>query len=123
MDEAIHQLVRLSNLHAQQQERRQRLHQLEQVRQDPQITLTWPGNLASSPPLLPTSRADGLIGWPSLSPHPTLEAGLVSAIQQEGESILAPAENLDLPYPNSDQGSLEIVRLEEMLGCILGGAD
>ncbi|XP_044087766.1 rho guanine nucleotide exchange factor 40 isoform X3 [Neovison vison] len=33
VDEAIHQLVRLSNLHAQQQERRQRLHQLEQVLQ------------------------------------------------------------------------------------------
>ncbi|XP_034504327.1 rho guanine nucleotide exchange factor 40 isoform X2 [Ailuropoda melanoleuca] len=33
VDEAIHQLVRLSNLHAQQQERRQRLHRLEQVLQ------------------------------------------------------------------------------------------
>jgi hypothetical protein len=31
VDEAIHQLVRLSNLHVQQQEQRQRLHQLQQV--------------------------------------------------------------------------------------------
>jgi hypothetical protein len=30
VDEAIHQLVRLSNLHVQQQEQRQRLHQLQQ---------------------------------------------------------------------------------------------
>ncbi|XP_045756411.1 rho guanine nucleotide exchange factor 40 isoform X1 [Mirounga angustirostris] len=33
VDEAIHQLVRLSNLHVQRQEQRQRLHQLEQVLQ------------------------------------------------------------------------------------------
>uniref|UniRef100_A0A480JZP3 Rho guanine nucleotide exchange factor 40 isoform X2 n=2 Tax=Sus scrofa TaxID=9823 RepID=A0A480JZP3_PIG len=33
VDEAIHQLVRLSNLHVQQQEQRQRLHQLQQVLQ------------------------------------------------------------------------------------------
>nr|XP_045012379.1 rho guanine nucleotide exchange factor 40 isoform X1 [Jaculus jaculus] len=33
VDEAIHQLVRLSNLHVQQQEQRQRLHQLHQVLQ------------------------------------------------------------------------------------------
>ncbi|KAI5189515.1 Rho Guanine Nucleotide Exchange Factor 40 [Manis pentadactyla] len=33
VDEAIHQLVRLSNLHVQQQERRQRQHQLQQVLQ------------------------------------------------------------------------------------------
>ncbi|ELV14129.1 Rho guanine nucleotide exchange factor 40 [Tupaia chinensis] len=33
VDEAIHQLVRLSNLHVQQQERRQRLHRLRQVLQ------------------------------------------------------------------------------------------
>lgn len=34
VDEAIHQLVRLSNLHVQQQEQRQRLHRLQQVSQD-----------------------------------------------------------------------------------------
>nr|XP_058913370.1 rho guanine nucleotide exchange factor 40 isoform X6 [Kogia breviceps] len=33
VDEAIHQLVRLSNLHVQQQEQRQRLHRLQQVLQ------------------------------------------------------------------------------------------
>ncbi|XP_075388240.1 rho guanine nucleotide exchange factor 40 isoform X2 [Tenrec ecaudatus] len=33
VDEAIHQLVRLSNLHVQQQEQRQRLQRLQQVRQ------------------------------------------------------------------------------------------
>ncbi|VFV32201.1 protein solo-like [Lynx pardinus] len=33
VDEAIHQLVRLSNLHVQEQERRQRLHRLQQVLQ------------------------------------------------------------------------------------------
>lgn len=50
VDEAIHQLVRLSNLHVQEQERRQRLHRLQQVGLDPQTSLTSPGSLASSTP-------------------------------------------------------------------------
>lgn len=35
VDEAIHQLVRLSNLRVQQQEQRQRLRQVQQVRRPP----------------------------------------------------------------------------------------
>lgn len=50
VDEAIHQLVRLSNLHVQQQEQRQRLHRLQQVRQDPWDPLSQLRGLASSSP-------------------------------------------------------------------------
>lgn len=49
VDEAIHQLVRLSNLHVQQQEQRQRLHRLHQVSQDPQTPLTQPGAWPPAP--------------------------------------------------------------------------
>lgn len=47
VDEAIHQLVCLSNLHVQQKEQRQRLHRLQQVNQTSYSTV----GLASSSPL------------------------------------------------------------------------
>lgn len=40
VDEAIHQLVRLSNLRVQQQEQRQRLRQVQQVRRPPLSVLS-----------------------------------------------------------------------------------
>lgn len=50
VDEAIHQLVCLSNLHVQQKEQRQRLHRLQQVNQDPQTSYsTWGPGLQHPP--------------------------------------------------------------------------
>lgn len=40
VDEAIHQLVRLSNLHVQQQEQQQRVRRLQQVSRSPVYHLT-----------------------------------------------------------------------------------
>ncbi|XP_024907142.1 rho guanine nucleotide exchange factor 40 isoform X4 [Pteropus alecto] len=55
VDEAIHQLVRLSNLHVQQQEQRQRLHRLQQVLQwlsgpgeEQLVSFTVPGDSLSA---------------------------------------------------------------------------
>ncbi|XP_036095017.1 rho guanine nucleotide exchange factor 40 isoform X4 [Rousettus aegyptiacus] len=55
VDEAIHQLVRLSNLHVQQQEQRQRLHRLQQVLQwlsgpgeEQLVSFTAPGDSLSA---------------------------------------------------------------------------
>lgn len=51
VDEAIHQLVCLSNLHVQQREQRQRLHRLQQVNQDPPDLSYSAWGLASGTPL------------------------------------------------------------------------
>ena len=125
VDEAIHQLVRLSNLHVQQQEQRQRLHRLQQVSQHPLPHASF--HLRAWPPatLFPLILTiDGvLLTWleqPSLPPHllGSWSWSVWDSARGRWHFSTSKKEKTDLPFPLLifDQGSLEIVRCSGALG-------
>lgn len=95
--------------------------------EDPQTAPPWPGNLAPALPFLPASTvmvfpSPGLIdGPPSVLTPP--EVGLVGVRVNKRETAPQPPKRSQTsPAPRLifDQGSLEIMRLEEMFGCPRG---